>query len=119
MKSKSIWNVRVPYGIGEVVSPRTVTYSVTCQEWFIQGPCASRTLPTICVQRCKVAHVSLHASSGRLGQASFIASPRFHGHGSGPGARHFQAASTSAADPLAADTRKGRHIEPPMATHSG
>src|SRR5258705_177369 len=54
-KSKSIWNVRSRSGIGDVVSPRGVTYRVTCQEWFTQGLFASRTLPTICVHRCSVA----------------------------------------------------------------
>ena len=62
MKSKSIWNARPPYGIGEVVSPRAVTYSVTCQEWLIQGVWASRILPTICVHRCSVVQVSFQAS---------------------------------------------------------
>src|SRR5258706_15415140 len=71
MKSKSIANSRVPCGTGEVDSPRGVTYRVTCHEWLIQGVCASRTFPTICVQRCRVAAVSCHASSGSAGQASF------------------------------------------------
>ena len=46
-KSKSIWNVRSPCGIGEVVRPRGVTYSVTCQAWLIHELCARRTFPTI------------------------------------------------------------------------
>src|SRR6266850_3398658 len=71
MKSKSIANSRVPCGTGEVERPRGVTYRVTCHEWLIQGVCASRTFPTICVQRCSVAAVSCHASSGSAGQASF------------------------------------------------
>ena len=54
MKSKSIWNVLVPSGIGEVVRPRAVTYSATCQEWFSQGERARRILPTIWVHRCSV-----------------------------------------------------------------
>src|SRR5215218_11162594 len=70
MKSKSISNVRRPCGMGEVVSPLDVTYSVACQAWLIHGACARRTLPTICAQRCSAAHVSLHASSGRLGHVS-------------------------------------------------
>ena len=32
MKSKSIWKLRSPSGMGEVVSPRALTYSATCQE---------------------------------------------------------------------------------------
>src|SRR5882672_2011559 len=70
MKSKSIANSRVPCGTGEVERPRGVTYRVTCHEWLIQGVCASRTFPTICVQRCSVAAVSCHASSGSAGQTS-------------------------------------------------
>src|SRR6266436_1960596 len=70
MKSKSIWNVLLPYGMGLVVRPLAVTYSVTCQEWLIQGLCVRRILPTICVHMCKVAQVSLHASRGRLGHVS-------------------------------------------------
>jgi hypothetical protein len=37
----------VPSGIGEVVRPRAVTYSATCQEWFSQGERAKRILPMI------------------------------------------------------------------------
>src|SRR6266481_9705185 len=70
MKSKSIWNVLLPYGMGLVVRPLAVTYSVTCQEWLIQGLCVSRILPTICVHMCRVAQVSLHASRARLGHVS-------------------------------------------------
>src|SRR5262249_29708867 len=70
MKSKSIANSRVPCGMDEVESPRGVTYRVTCHEWLIQGVCASRTFPTICVQRCRVAAVSCHASRGSAGQVS-------------------------------------------------
>src|SRR2546425_111696 len=48
MKSRSIWKVRVPSGIGEVVSPRGATYSTTCQlidkQNFDQGR-ARRPLP--------------------------------------------------------------------------
>ncbi len=55
MKSKSIWNVLILSGIGEVVRPRAVTYSATCQEWFSQGVRTSRILPTIWVHSCSVA----------------------------------------------------------------
>ena len=47
--------------IGPVVSPRALTYSVTCQEWLSHGVCASRILPTTCVHRCSVAAVSFQA----------------------------------------------------------
>src|SRR5262249_15342194 len=70
MKSKSIENVRSPCGIIEVVSPRAVTYSGTCQEWFVQGVWTSRTLPTTCVQRCSVAQVSRQSSKGSGGHTS-------------------------------------------------
>src|SRR2546423_9330597 len=70
MKSKSIWEVRVTYGIGDVVSPRAVTYSVTCHEWLVHGVWVRRTLPTICMNMCRVAQVSLQASSGRSGHAA-------------------------------------------------
>ena len=60
MKSNSISRISPPTGIGEVPSPRAVTYSGTCQPWFSHGVSASRTLPTICVQSCKVAAVSRH-----------------------------------------------------------
>ena len=48
MKSKSIDSRRSPYGIGDVVRPRAVTYSVTFHHWFILGASASRILPTTC-----------------------------------------------------------------------
>ena len=69
-KSNSIENVRAPCGIGPVVSPRGLTYSVTCQEWLIHGVWAMRILPTICVHMCSVASVSFHGSYGRSGQRS-------------------------------------------------
>src|ERR1700747_1881880 len=68
MKSNRISNVATPYGIGEVVSPREVTYSVTCQEWLIHGLSVSRILPTICVHMCRVTAVSFHSAKGRDGQ---------------------------------------------------
>src|SRR4051812_7728369 len=67
MKSNAISKVRAPSGIGDVVSPRAVGYSVTCQEGVIHGVRARRTLPTICVHRCSVAYVSCQASSGSAG----------------------------------------------------
>src|SRR5438034_6763974 len=54
----------------EVVSPRGVTYNVTCHQWFTGGLSSILTLPTICVHRWSVWQVSLHASSGRAGQLS-------------------------------------------------
>src|SRR6185312_989875 len=70
MKSKSTENVRTPSpaGIADVVSPRGVTYSATCHQWFTIGACDSRVLPTICVHMCSVASVSAHESSGNAGQ---------------------------------------------------
>jgi hypothetical protein len=50
MKSKSIWKPGpVGWGIGEVVSPRAVTYSGTFHQWLIRGSLARRILPTTCV----------------------------------------------------------------------
>jgi hypothetical protein len=72
MKSKSIWKRRAPYGIGDVVKPRQVTYSGTCHQWFTMGACARRILPTTCVQRCSVAQVSDQSSSGRSGQSAVV-----------------------------------------------
>src|ERR1700733_7467081 len=68
LKSKSISNDLCPYGMGEVVNPLVVTYSGICQLWFSHGVCARRIFPTICVQRCNVAHVSCHAAYGSAGQ---------------------------------------------------
>src|SRR5206468_3833476 len=65
MKSNWISNVQTPCGIGEVVSPREVTYSVTCQEWFVHGVRVRRILPTICVHMCRVIAVSFHSAKGR------------------------------------------------------
>src|SRR5947209_20623670 len=56
--------------MADVVSPRGVTYNVTCHQWFSGGPSSILTLPTICVHRCKVSRVSRHASNGRTGQLS-------------------------------------------------
>src|SRR5256885_13420668 len=54
----------------EVVSPRGVTYNVTCHQWLRKGLSSILTLPTICVHRCRVWQVSLHASKGSAGQRS-------------------------------------------------
>src|SRR5437773_1527735 len=53
--------------MGVVVSPRAVTYSATCHQWFCLGASASRVLPTICIHMCSVSRVSRHSESGRLG----------------------------------------------------
>src|ERR1700726_4266403 len=37
----------------------------------MSGVSAIRTLPTICVQRCNVSQVSLHAASGKSGHIGF------------------------------------------------
>src|SRR6476620_7483699 len=66
-KSTSTWNSRSPYGIGDVVRPRAVTYSGTCHQWLSGGARASRTLPTIWSHMCRVEIVgsqSRHGSSG-------------------------------------------------------
>src|SRR6058998_1295849 len=70
MKSNWISNVQTPCGIGEVVSPREVTYSVTCQEWFVHGVSVRRIFPTICVHMCRVMAVSFHSAKDRDGQSS-------------------------------------------------
>src|SRR5712691_11456888 len=54
----------------EVVSPRGVTYNVTCHQWLRKGESSILTLPTICVHRCRVWQVSRHASKGSAGQCS-------------------------------------------------
>src|SRR5579863_10394319 len=51
-----------------VVRPLALTYKVTCHEWFNQGVCFSRILPTICVHRCNVAIVSFQFSNSNTGQ---------------------------------------------------
>src|SRR2546426_969456 len=76
MKSNWISNVRSPLGIGEVVSPREVTYNATCQQWFCGGDRASRVLPAIWVQRCKVASVSAHCANGIGGHVSDVVRTR-------------------------------------------
>src|SRR5947208_1594958 len=56
--------------MADVVSPRGVTYKVTCHQWLRKGLSSILTLPTICVHRCRVWQVSLHASKGSAGQSS-------------------------------------------------
>src|ERR1700738_5736086 len=70
MKSRSIWKPRVPSGIDEVVRPRAVTYSATCQKGFSHGERARRILPMIWVQSCSVSQVSRHAALGSSGQGA-------------------------------------------------
>src|SRR2546421_3878461 len=60
--------------MGDVVSPRGVTYKVTCHQWFTNGLSSILTLPTTCVHICSVSQVSRHASKGRAGHRS-VASP--------------------------------------------
>ena len=45
----------------KVSQPRGVTYKVTCRQWLTIGAWARRTLPTICIQRCSVFRVAVHA----------------------------------------------------------
>src|SRR6266568_1041225 len=54
----------------DVVSPRGVTYKVTCHQWFTNGLNSILTLPTICVHIWSVSQVSFHASNGSAGQLS-------------------------------------------------
>src|SRR6516164_6797964 len=54
--------------MGEVVSPRALTWSGTCHQWFMYGLNANRILPTIWVHMCSVARVGSQASSGSAGQ---------------------------------------------------
>src|SRR5437016_289119 len=56
--------------MADVVSPREVTYNVTCHQWLRNGLSSILTLPTICVHRCRVWQVSLHASKGSAGHRS-------------------------------------------------
>src|SRR5258706_792226 len=59
--------------MAEVVSPRGVTYRVTCHQWLRKGESSIRTLPTICVHRCRVWQVSRHSSYGSAGQSAALA----------------------------------------------
>ena len=71
-KSKSTWNSRPPYGIGEVVMPRAVTYSGTCHQWLSGGARASRTLPTIWTHMCRVESVGSQSRQGSSGHRSGV-----------------------------------------------
>ncbi|MNL32318.1 hypothetical protein D3C87_1541620 [compost metagenome] len=70
MKSNSISNPSAPCGMSPVVSPRADTRSVTCQPWFSQGVCDSRTLPTICAHSCNVSIVGHSRAADSSGHAS-------------------------------------------------
>src|SRR5215510_11576893 len=70
MRSNSTSNVRVPYGMVVVVSPRELTYSGTCHQWFCFGERASLVLPTTCIHMCSVSCVACHSARGRRGQVS-------------------------------------------------
>src|SRR6266550_7082037 len=54
--------------MGEVVSPRAETYSVTFHQWFTSGVSFMRIFPTICSHICTVARVSCHSSRMISGQ---------------------------------------------------
>ena len=60
--------------MSEVVSPRAVTYSGTCHQWFSGGSSARRTLPTIWVHRCTASRVESQPASVRSGQGESAAS---------------------------------------------
>src|ERR1700726_2150298 len=55
--------------MGDVVSPRHVTYNGTCHQWLTIGAWASRIFPTTCVHKCRVAQVSAQSDSGRSGHS--------------------------------------------------
>ena len=65
--------------------PRAVTYNATCHEWFSQGICTSRILPTICVHKCSVSHVSFHAANGNSGHSSISDCDMISPQGTGVG----------------------------------
>src|SRR6185437_1356987 len=54
--------------MAEVVRPRALTYKGTFHQWLTWGVSARRTLPAICVQRCRVAQVSSQPGRRALGQ---------------------------------------------------
>src|SRR3989441_10893980 len=66
--------------MGEVPSPRAVTYRTTCHQWFCIGASASRVLPTICVQRCRVVWVVDHSSSVSRGHIVSVLSMIYPPH---------------------------------------
>src|SRR4051794_8171350 len=72
MKSNSTSKAPDPYGTAEVVSPRGLTYSVTCHQWLIIGACARRTLPTIWLHMCRVSLVSAQSATRSCGHASRV-----------------------------------------------
>jgi hypothetical protein len=72
MKSNSTSKVLPRYGMADVVSPRGVTYNVTCHQWFTNGLSSILTLPTICIHRRSVSQVSLYASNGSDGRSSAV-----------------------------------------------
>src|SRR4051812_23877856 len=53
--------------MSDVVRPRALTYSGTFHQWFSLGVFASRTLPTIWVQSCRVSRVADHSATGSDG----------------------------------------------------
>ena len=56
--------------MGDVVSPRAVTYSGTFHQWLTSGARLRRILPTICVHMCSVNSVSFHEAYGSSGRLS-------------------------------------------------
>src|ERR1051325_173072 len=66
-KSNSSSTLPLAYGIGDVPSPRAVTYSATCHQRFCIGARARRVLPAICSQRCSVVWVSAQSFNGSWG----------------------------------------------------
>src|SRR5438132_8506447 len=71
-KSNSTSSVRDPYGIGPVASPRAVTCSATCHQWFCRRARARQVFPTIWVHMWRVAYVSRHSSSDSAGQGARV-----------------------------------------------
>ncbi len=62
MKSKSIWNASLPFGIIEVVRPRGVTNSVEFHQWFMSGVSAKRIFPTTWVHMWTAYSVSFNSA---------------------------------------------------------
>src|SRR3954454_18903617 len=112
MKSNSTSKAPDPYGTAEVVSPRGLTYKVTCHQWLIIGACARRTLPTICIQRCSVSRVAVQSSTRNAGQLVPVIVERLR-RGSAP--EPGQPALHPRQRALAQDERKRAHQTCPLA----
>src|SRR5690625_461894 len=72
-KSNSRSNSLPPCGMAPVVNPRGLAYSVTCHQWFTNGACDIRTLPTIWVHICSVSRVCAQSATRNRGQDCAVA----------------------------------------------